>query len=204
MNRPENSGPRKRPDPRRQAGPVPAPDERLGRFLAYVLRHHPEKIALELDQKGSADIDALVGALLKRSSFQNASRTAIERLAASAVSGDRFEVIGNRIRARYGHSLPQPVEYEAAPPPPVLFHATTEAAARIILKDGLKGDLRRRVHLSTDAAAARTVGLRRTPIPVILRVDTARAAKAGVRFYPGGPTVWLSDNIAPDCISRGE
>ena len=204
MNRRGNFGPRKRPESRRQDGPAPSPDERLGRFLAYVLRHHPEKIALELDQKGSADIDALVQALQQRSSFKDASRKAIERLATSAVSGQRFEIIENRIRARYGHSLPQPVEYESASPPPVLFHAATEEAARIIIKDGLKGDLRRRVHLSTDVAAARTVGLRRTPAPVILRVDAARAAKAGVKFYPGGPAVWLSDNIAPDCISRTE
>jgi len=196
-------GPRKRPESRSKPPAAPAPvDERLGRFLVFVLRHHPEKIGLKLDEKGSVDIDTLVRALQKRTSFKDASRGGIERLVASTVSGNRFEITGGRLRAMYGHSLPQPVVYEPATPPTSLFYSTTEDDAGACLKSGLKGTQTRRVHLSTDAAAAKTVGLRRTAEPVILKVDAARAAAAGVQFYLGGPAVWLSDDIPADCISR--
>ncbi len=199
-----NFGPRKRPDARSRSVPKAPSEERLGRFLAFVLRHHPEKLALELDAQGAADIDALVLALQTRSSFKDATRKVIERLATAETSGHRFEILGTRIRARYGHSLPQPVEYGATTPPPVLFYGTTEENARLVLKQGLKQVQQRRGHLSTDAKAARTVGLRRTPSPVILKVDASRAAKAGIRFYAAGPVVWLSDEIPPDYITRAE
>ena len=47
--------------------PAPLPvDERLSRFLAYVLRHHPEDAGLVLDERGSADLDPLVDAVRDR------------------------------------------------------------------------------------------------------------------------------------------
>jgi putative RNA 2'-phosphotransferase len=213
MMRPRgNFGPRKRPDPRRPSLP-PSPaatasssaaEERLGRFLAFVLRHHPEKLGLTLDNQGAADMELLAKALQKRSSFKDATRKQIERMATSTTSAHRFEVLGDRIRARYGHSLPQAIELEPAAPPPVLYFSTTREDATTISKAGLQRGQRQRVHLSTTLAAARIVGIRRTPTPILLKVDTVRASGAGVKFYKGGPAVWLSDDIPADCISSAE
>lgn len=178
-------------------------DERLSRFLAFVLRHHPEEIGLELDEQGAADIDELLQRLHARTGFASVTREQIERLAAGP-SAVRFEVRGNRLRARYGHSLPQAIQYDPATPPTDLFHGSTPEAAEQILAEGLKAVQRQRVHLSVDTPAAREVGQRRCPDPVVLRIDTAGAAKAGVRFYHAGPAVWLSDDIPPGCLSRVE
>jgi putative RNA 2'-phosphotransferase len=197
-----NIGPRKRPEPRATPNAkTMSYDDRLGRFLVFVLRHHPEKIGLKLDEKGFIDIDTLVRALQKRTSFKDATRKGIERLAASTSSGNRFEIAGSTIRARYGHSLPQSVVYEPSTPPAILYYGTTDELAKTILKDGLKGTQTKRVHLSSDVASAKSVGQRRTPNPVIIKVDTALAAKAGVLFYAGGPSVWLSDDIPTNCLS---
>lgn len=188
---------------RRPGGPPrPSGDERLSRFLAFVLRHHPDEVGMALDEKGLADLDGLVEAIRGRPGFETATREKIEHLVASGPGASRFEIIGNRIRARYGHSLPQPIEYPPADPPEDLFHGTTPESAEKILAEGLKAGDRQRVHLSTDTPAAREVGLRRCPDPVILRVDTPSAVASGVRFYRAGPSVWLADDIPPEHIAR--
>jgi putative RNA 2'-phosphotransferase len=176
----------------------------LSRFLAFVLRHHPEEINVTLDERGAADLDALAEGVKTRRGFENITREKIEQLAATGPAAVRFEIIGNRIRARYGHSLPQAIEYEAAQPPEFLFHGTTPESADAILAEGMKPVERQLVHLSADTPAAREVGRRRCPDPVILRINTAAARKAGVQFYPGGPAVWLSDALPPKCITRVE
>jgi putative RNA 2'-phosphotransferase len=202
----ENAGrgrPRGSRSQRRQGPPRPDTEERLSRFLAFVLRHHPEEIGLVLDEHGAVDIDTLLEQVRTRPGCKDVTREKIERLA-TGEAATRFEIRDNRIRARYGHSLPQPIQYEPASPPQALFHGSPPEAADQILKEGLKAMGRQRVHLSVDTPAAREVGRRRCPNPVVLRIDTGRAAAAGVRFYHGGPAVWLSDDIPPDCITRVE
>ncbi|MFO8012177.1 MAG: RNA 2'-phosphotransferase [Phycisphaerae bacterium] len=182
----------------------PSGDERLSRFLAFVLRHHPEEIGLELDERGACDLEALLEGIRSRPGFERVTREQVERLVTSGPGAARFTIEDGRIRARYGHSLEQPVQYEAADPPEILFHGTTPEAAEQVLAEGLTAGQRQRVHLSVDTPAAREVGRRRCPDPVILQVDTECARKAGVRFYRGGPAVWLSDDIPPECITRAE
>jgi len=177
-------------------------DANLSRFLAFVLRHHPEEIGLTLDDEGAVDLDQLLEALRTRPGFGDMTRERVERLLAEGPSAQRFEVRANRVRARYGHSLAQPIRYAEGDPPAWLFHATTPEGADQVLADGLNPAERQRVHLSIDTPAAREVGRRRCPDPVLLRIDTAAARKAGVRFYPGGPAVWLSDDIPSACITR--
>jgi len=178
-------------------------DERLSRFLAFVLRHHPEEANLALDEYGAAGIEELVAAVRARPGLESITRERIERLV-TGQSPPRFELLGDRIRARYGHSLAQPIRYEPAEPPDTLFHGTSPETAETILTEGLKPTQRQYVHLSSDTPTAREVGGRHCPEPVLLQIDTVSARKAGVRFYPTGPTVWLSDPIPPECITRAE
>jgi len=188
--------------PRR--GRRPSGDERLSRFLAFVLRHHPEEIGLELDERGACDLEALLEGVRQRPGLERVTREQVERVATTGAGAARFAIEEGRIRARYGHSLDQPIRYEVADPPPMLFHGTTPETAEQVLADGLSAGQRQRVHLSVDTPAAREVGRRRCPEPVVLQVDTECAAKADVRFYRGGPAVWLADDIPPECITRAE
>ena len=204
MEHPPKRGPRGRSDRRGGSPPRPSGDERLSRFLAFVLRHHPEEAGLDLDAEGAADLDALTAGIRARHGFEAVTRAKVEALASAGPGAARFEIRGDRIRARYGHSLPQAIHYEPAEPPADLFHGTTPDVAAQILDEGLKAGERQRVHLSVDTPSAREVGQRRCTDPVILRIDTAGAAKAGIRFYEAAPTVWLSDEIPPECITRAE
>jgi putative RNA 2'-phosphotransferase len=193
-----------RPRDSRRYGPGPrSADERLSRFLAYILRHHPEEVSLTLDERASADLNEVVQAVQSRPGLGDVTRERILDLVTQQ-GAQRFELLGDRLRARYGHSLSQPIQYEPAEPPPDLFHGTEPGAADTILQEGLKPAQRQYVHLSIDTPAAREVGQRRCPSPAVLRIDTECARKAGVRFYRAGPAVWLSDPIPPECIVREE
>ena len=197
---------RSRPNNRRIASGDarhPTSDEHLSRFLAFVLRHHPEEIGLTLDDQGWADLDPLLEGVHTRRGFEAVTREHVERLL-ETLGAARFELQGGRVRARYGHTLPQAIRYEPSTPPAGLFHGTTPEAVEQILADGLRAGDRQRVHLSVDTPAAREVGQRRCPDPVIFRVDTAAARRAGVAFYHAGPTVWLSDDVPPQYITRVE
>jgi len=112
----------------------------------------------------------------------------------------RFELAGGRIRARYGHSRPEVAAPAPAPPPVLLYHGTSPAAAARILAEGLRPMRRRYVHLAVDPATARRVGARHAKEPRLLGVRAAAAAAAGVRFFPAVPGIWLADPVPPAFI----
>jgi putative RNA 2'-phosphotransferase len=169
-----------------------------------VLRHHPEEVGLTLDGRGAVDLDALTQAIQASPRFEAVTREKIVELATTAAAAQRFHIEGNLIRARYGHTFAQAIEYEPADPPEFLFHGTTPPSAEQILTEGLKAAGLQRVHLSIDTPAAREVGGRQCPEPVVLRIDTECARKGGIKFYRGGPAVWLSDELPPECITKVE
>jgi putative RNA 2'-phosphotransferase len=114
----------------------------------------------------------------------------------------RFELVDDRVRAVYGHSVDGKVEREQATPPAILYHGTPPDIAAIIRVQGLKPMSRQYVHLSSDVATAREVGLRRSPKPVIFEIDALAAHEAGHAFYIGHDKVWLCDAL-PASFIRG-
>ena len=47
---------------------------------------------------------------------------------------------------------------------------------------------------------AKLMGARKAGEPVIMRVDSAAAAEAGVAFYVGNEKVWLADLVPPSFV----
>jgi putative RNA 2'-phosphotransferase len=171
---------------------------RRSKMLSQWLRHKPERGGLTLSPEGWAAIPALLEA------FQRAghemSRVDLEHLIRLDAKG-RFEMEGDRVRARYGHS----VELEAKPhpgmPPATLYHGTARRFLPKIMETGLKPMKRQFVHLSPDKKTAREVGRRRDQEPAILIIAAHRAHEAGVQFYPRGRGIWLSDPIPPEFLT---
>ena len=172
---------------------------RLSKTLAYALRHRPDEFDLQLDAGGWVSIEDLLVALQRRHSLADVTRDDLEALIVTS-ERQRFELEGDRIRARYGHSLPGRIELTAAPPPAHLYHSASPEQAAQILEEGLQPMGRQYVHLSLDAATAREVGLRHHPDPVTIEVDAAAASQAGVQFYPAGDELRLADAVPPDYL----
>lgn len=168
---------------------------KLSKEMSYALRHAPWEYELELDDEGFAPIGQLLAAINEGGGYGRDVTISDLHEAISRSDKKRHEVVGNRIRALYGHTVPKKIEKEAAEPPATLYHGTTHKAAETIRSEGLKPMGRQYVHLSLDMETAQKVGARRDSDPVILAIDSAAAFKDGTPFYIGNDKVWLADEV---------
>ena len=173
----------------------------LSKEISYALRHAPWEYELELDEQGFVPIAQLLHALNESGAYEREITQAdLEQIIATS-DKKRHEITGDKIRALYGHTVPQIIKKEPGIPPAVLYHGTTHRALPQILQDGLKPMQRQYVHLSIDVETATRVGKRRDPKPVILKIDTEAAQKAGIQFYIGNDKVWLCKEVPKECIT---
>lgn len=168
---------------------------RLSKEISYALRHAPWEYELELDEKGFVPIEQLLHSLNSLNEYDR--DVTIDDLKHIIVNSDkkRHEIVGNKIRALYGHSTPNKIQKNPAIPPNVLYHGTAHRFIDSILKNGLLPMKRQYIHLSVDAETAIIVAKRRDNNPIILEIDTNAAAKDGIIFYLGNDKVWLCDKM---------
>jgi putative RNA 2'-phosphotransferase len=169
---------------------------KISKFLSLVLRHRPQRIGLELDPQGWADLDALItrardaGVVLNR-----------ELVLEVVEKNDKGRFVlsedGGRIRACQGHSIADlDLGLEAVTPPRRLYHGTARRFLGSIRAEGLRSRSRNHVHLSADEKTAVAVG-RRHGRPVVLVVRAAEMQEGGHRFYLAENGVWLTDAVPP-------
>jgi putative RNA 2'-phosphotransferase len=170
---------------------------RLSKTVSHALRHAPWQYELELDAEGWVTVDALLAALRERRPAWELLRA--EHLAEMVAQSDkqRYEMRDGRIRALYGHSLPDRLAKTPAEPPEILYHGTSALALDAIRAEGLKPMSRQYVHLSTDEATAIQVARRKRGESAILRVKAGEAYRQGQAFYIGNERVWLADGVPP-------
>jgi putative RNA 2'-phosphotransferase len=166
-------------------------------MLSMWLRHKPERGGLTLSKEGWAAVPALLEAFERQGHAM--SRAELDDVIRMDAKG-RFEVEGDRVRARYGHSLELEEKPHPGMPPAALFHGTPRRYVPKIMETGLRPMKRQYVHLSPDKATARQVGMRRDQEPAIITVDAHRAHEAGIQFYPRGKGIWLCDPIPPEYL----
>ncbi len=150
-----------------------------------------------MDEHGFVDLDELLEKLGRR--FKVDERLIFEIVDKS--DRQRFEIVGDEIRALYGHTMPVKIELNRDKNVKLLYHGTTADATSEILKVGLKPMKRRWVHLSPTMELARETGLRRTRSPVVLEIDAEAAIKDGLRFYKATDKVYISGFIPPRYIT---
>jgi putative RNA 2'-phosphotransferase len=167
---------------------------KVSRYMSYLLRHNPEN--LKIDRYGFVSLNELVKKLKER--YQVDKKFILEIVEKS--DRKRFEIVEDKIRALYGHTIPVDLELEEDKAVKVLYHGTTPDAASKILKVGLKPMKRKWVHLSPTVMIAKEVGLRRTRKPVILKINAEAARKNGVRFYKASDRVYLCKELSPKYI----
>jgi putative RNA 2'-phosphotransferase len=161
-----------------------ADPEKLSKFLAYALRHQPEKFDLTLDEQGFAPTDAVWAAISKQFGGRYQLSDLLAVVAGDKTGKKRYEIDGRYIRALYGHNAAvAEVIYQPAVPPALLYHGTNEAAVRIIREEGLRALGRQYVHLTTSLARATIVAQRRSAMIVMLEVLALEAHNAGTAFY---------------------
>jgi len=159
--------------------------ESLSRFLSYVLRHAPQEYGLVLDRSGFVSLDTLLAAVNVQPRWRWVRREDLLNLVASSPRR-RFEIRDGRIRALYGHTALDTMEYEPAIPPEYLFHGTARRFCDSIESSGLLPAKRAYVHLSRSVEDALAIGKRRDRDPVVYMIFALTAYKEGIQFFSAG------------------
>lgn len=173
--------------------------KKTGRYISYLLRHHPEEAGLTLDEHGWAEVSALIEAVAK--SYAGFTRETLDEIVATN-NKQRYSYSEDKtlIRANQGHSIPVDVELPEAVPPEFLWHGTGEKFVESINKTGLVPKSRLYVHLSKDIETAVQVGSRHGK-PFVYRVKTGEMSRDGYTFYLSVNGVWLTKEIPPKYLS---
>lgn len=172
---------------------------RTSRYISMILRHHPEKAGVTLDQHGWADVDALIEGV---SQTHPLTRELLEEIVRTDEKQRySFSEDGTKIRANQGHSIPVDVELTRKEPPEYLFHGTGEKYVASIDQQGLLPKGRLYVHLSSDTEIAEKVGARHGK-PVIYRVASGKMAREGFEFFLSANHVWLIRSVPAEYLEK--
>ena len=169
--------------------------DRLGRFLALVLRHKPDRVGITLDPAGFVEVEALARAIAAQPGWSSVTADTIR----GAIQKDvkRYELSDDRVRARYGHSVPIARPGKAVVPPEWLYHGTAPGGLDALRQQGLQPQGRQFVHLSVTRQDALTIGQRHSPDAVVVTIQARGAHDTGILFYQASPTVYLVREVPP-------
>ena len=178
--------------------------EILGRTMAGVLRHFPQRYGLEMDANGWIDLhDFLTALSIRNKRFRFLKPNHVLGLIQTDPKG-RYEFRDGRIRATYGHSLDVDLDLPTENIPDVLFYPTSEEELSVLLGAGIRPSDRKMVHLSGTFNAALEAGRVRIQAPVILEIDAKGARTTGVVIKKAGKTVYLVTEVPPEFLKRSD
>jgi putative RNA 2'-phosphotransferase len=178
--------------------------DHMGRLLAGILRHFPERFGLRLDDHGWVDLREFIQAMqLRRRDLHWLRPHHIHALIETDPKG-RYQYKNGAIRATYGHSIDVELELPTDKIPKLLFYPTTEEEVDILLETGIRPSDRKMVHLSKTFEDAETAGKHRVESPIILSVDAGKAIKSGIVIQRAGKTVFITDSIPPQYLKKAE
>ena len=167
--------------------------DNTGKFIAFILRHHPESIGMKLDEHGWARTEDLIAGIAKSRPFDMQMLEEIVR----TDSKQRYSFNEDKtlIRANQGHSIRVDVELEQKTPSDVLWHGTGEKYVESINKIGLIPKSRLYVHLSKDYETAKIVGSRHEK-SVVYQMNAGKIGADGYLFYLSVNGVWLIKEVS--------
>ena len=178
--------------------------ELLGRTMAGVLRHFPERYGLEMDAQGWVDMrDFITAVQIRNRRFRFLRPHHIVGLVETDPKG-RYQFLDGKIRATYGHSLDVELDLPTENIPDVLYYPTTEGEYHVVVEAGLRPADRKRVHLSATYEAAMEAGRVRSQAPVIVEIDAKAARGSGVVIQKAGKTVYTTKEVPGEFLSRSQ
>lgn len=160
---------------------------RLSRAMSLCLRHKAPEMNVEMDSQGYVKVADLARAL-------GTSEMAIAQVVGSPTE-PRFEIVGEFVRALYGHSLPVEVRPTLSiGTPRRLFHGTSWEAIDEIVHGGLKPMGRQRVHLTNSVYEALAVAERKG-VPLVVEVESSGNVTGAAEG------IWTSRKVGASRIS---
>ncbi|MBQ3079201.1 MAG: RNA 2'-phosphotransferase [Clostridia bacterium] len=176
----------------------------LSVYIAYLLRHKPDEIGLEMDKHGWVNASELIEKINSHTGY-TVSRGILDEIVSSDKKGRyKYSADGEKIKACQGHSIEwvEP-ELETAAPPEFLYHGTTlEAYIKINESGAVSKMSRHAVHMQAEAGKAWQSARRWRQKPVVLKIDAGRMAKDGYLFGISDNEVWCTETVPIQYIAE--
>lgn len=185
----------------REVGYMRVNEEKLSKYISFILRHKPQAAGIVLDEHGWANVDEVIAGISRTYPID---MSLLEKIVAEDEKQRySFNEDKTKIRANQGHSVSVDVELEEKRPPAVLWHGTGKKYANSIEQEGLIPKNRLYVHLSSDCNTAYKVG-QRHGTPVIYLVDAAKMFEDGFQFFLSVNGVWLTKKVPALYLTRSK
>jgi putative RNA 2'-phosphotransferase len=176
----------------------------LGRLMAGVLRHFPERFGLVMGESGWVDMREFIQAVQMRRRDLHWLRPHHLHAMIETDPKGRYQYKNGTVRATYGHSFEVELELPTDNIPDMLFYPTTEEEVDILLETGIRPSDRKKVHLSKTYEDAEIAGKHRVDAPIILSVNAKSALETDIVIQRAGKTVYITNEIPPEYIKRVE
>jgi len=176
--------------------------EGLGRIMAGILRHFPEKFSITMDRNGWVSIRTMVDAIrARRRQYHWLRPHHIEALVATDPKG-RYQINDDGfVRATYGHSIDVDLDLPTEDIPEHLYYPVAVEEKDIVLESGLRPTDRKMVHLSLTIEDAKVAASHRLKNPVILDINAGEAIKEGIVIKKAGTTVFITKEVPSKFIT---
>ena len=140
--------------------------DKLGRTMAGVLRHFPERYGLRMNKHGWVDLEEFINEVRhKQRRFRWLKPHHILAIIDTDPKG-RYQFRDGMIRATYAHSVDVELDLPTRGVPDFLYYPTTKEEKDILLETGLMPSDRKMVHLG------KTVESAMVAVPFIARQTT--------------------------------
>jgi putative RNA 2'-phosphotransferase len=172
----------------------------LGRTMAGVLRHFPERYGLRMNKLGWVDLEEFITQVRdKQRRFRWLKPHHVLAIIDTDPKG-RYQFRDGMIRATYAHSVDVELDLPTRGTPELLYYPTTKEEKDILLETGLMPSDRKKVHLSRTLVSAIIAGKVRDPEPLIFEVNAKAMTDAEMVIMKAGNTVFVVDSVPPEYL----
>jgi putative RNA 2'-phosphotransferase len=172
----------------------------LGRTMAGVLRHFPERYGLRMNKLGWVDLEEFITQVRdKQRRFRWLKPHHVLAIIDTDPKG-RYQFRDGMIRATYAHSVDVELDLPTRGTPELLYYPTTKEEKDVLLETGLMPSDRKKVHLSRTLVAAIIAGKVRDPEPLIFEVNAKAMTDAEMVIMKAGNTVFVVDSVPPEYL----
>ncbi len=169
--------------------------DKLGRTMAGVLRHFPERYGLRMNKQGWVDLEDFINEVKnKQRRFRWLKAHHVLAIIDTDPKG-RYQFRDGMIRATYAHSVDVELDLPTRGIPDFLYFPTTKEEKDILLETGLMPSDRKKVHLSKTIESAVVAGKVRDPEPMIFEINAKAMGDDDLIIGKAGNTVYVTENV---------
>lgn len=171
-----------------------------GKYICYLLRHHPEAIGLKMDVYGWVEVKELIEKMHEHGKSKIDEEELKKMVETDAKGRYAYNKDYTKIRCCQGHSIPWviPIIHYDKAVPKYLYHGTTGTALEQIQQSGaIKKMDRHAVHLQTEEMAWKAARRwqRWQLTPIVLKIDAGQMKKDGYLFGISDNGVWCTEEV---------